>query len=283
VRWIDRKRVQRNISAEWITESNRLLLELINAPDKVARLKIISTNSPHWNKVRKELWTIGGEKCWYTEAMSPLKTTVIEHFRPKGKIAGETHEGYWWLTFNWKNFRIASSVANIRVRDELDGKLKGKGTYFPLIGGTRVSIYAPTPLDEMSIGNEIPLLLDPFKRKDVELLTFTQDGLPVPNPVKCLKQKDVERVVESIGFYCLDDGLLNAERADLWHLTVGLCSRIEELAQSMPLNAKDDEEFGTKLEELAQLVDKAAKFSASAISALKLFGNRGWTEEVLSV
>ena len=286
MRWIDMSRVQRHLSADWLNRSQALLNNLINSPDEEARKKIIKDNASHWNEIRTALWQVGGEKCWYTEMMIPFKSSVIEHFRPKGKLAGEQHDGYWWLSFNWRNFRISSSVANVRVKEYLDGKLKGKGTYFPLIGGARVYAYNPSPQDILSIGTERPMLLDPFVRKDVELLTFNHDGVPVPNTVKCKTQDDIRRVNESIELYCLDEGMLNAERAELWRVVIDLSSRIEVLIQKQghsPLNMQESIEFEEKMTELVKMVAHHAKYSSAAIAAMKSLGTRGWTEEVLAV
>lgn len=286
MRWIDISRVQRHLSSDWLSHSQDLLNGLISAPDEEARKKIIKDNADHWNDIRNALWQVGGEKCWYTEMMIPFKSSVIEHFRPKGKLAGEKHGGYWWLSFNWKNFRISSSVANVRVKEYLDGKLKGKGTYFPLIGGTRVYAYNPLPQDILSIETEKPMLLDPFVRKDVELLTFNHDGVPVPNTVKCKIQDDIRRVNESVELYCLDEGMLNAERAELWRVVINLGFRIEELVQKqnqIPLTMQESKEFEEKMTELVKLVAHHARYSNAAIAAMKSLGTRGWTEEVLAV
>lgn len=286
MRWINTSRVQRHLPSDWLKESKALLDQLIAAPNRKARSAIINSNSAHWNEIRKALWTIGGEKCWYTEMVIPWKSSVIEHFRPKGKLAQESHDGYWWLSFNWKNFRISSHAANVRVTDAIDKKTKGKGTYFPLVGGARVSIYSPTAIDELSIGSEEALLLDPLKPRDVGLLTFNHDGLPVANSANCVTPKEVLRVTESIGLYCLDEGTMNAERADLWRRVLAMGSKIEELEQKRslaPLSTQDEYEYERSMTELAGLVDKSASFSATAIAAVKSLGSRGWTEGILTI
>ena len=285
MRWIDTSRVQRHLSSDWLARSQNLLANLISAANDDERKVIIKGNSDHWNEVRNALWLVGGEKCWYTEMLIPFKGSVIEHFRPKGKLAGEKHEGYWWLSFNWKNFRISSNIANVRVKEYLDGKLKGKGTYFPLIGGTRVYVYNAQPQDLLSIGDERPILLDPFIRSDVELLTFNHDGVPVPNTAKCKSELDTRRVKESIDLYCLDEGLLNAERAELLQVVLKTGSKIEELAQKQekcPLSQAELNEYEEEMTELAKMLARHAKYSNAAIAAFKSLGNRGWTDGVLA-
>jgi hypothetical protein len=285
VRWIDRSRILRKLPPEWLEQSTELLNQLINAPDEDARKALIKDNSTHWNEIRHALWEVGGEKCWYSEMVVPFKSTVIEHFRPKNRIAGETHQGYWWLSFDWRNFRISSHLANIRVKEVLDGKTKGKGTYFPLIGGARIYAYNPTVQDMMSIKGEKPLLLDPFVRKDVELLTFNHDGVPVPNIAKCKNADDRKRVIDSIELYCLNEGTLNAERAELWSVVINLGTRIEELMQiedERALTLAEELECETKMEDLVKIIAHHAKFSSAAIAAMRSLGKRGWTEEVLA-
>jgi hypothetical protein len=85
----------------------------------------------------------------------------IEHYRPKksAKDADGTGEGYWWLAFDWKNFRTRN--AGNRERHLL-----------PLQDGC---VRART----VTIGED-PQLLDPVDETDPALLSFNSRAVPCP-------------------------------------------------------------------------------------------------------
>ena len=99
----------------------------------------------------------------------------MEHFRPKRRLSGAGHSGYWWGAFDWTNLRLAHPTVNRRVTDYLSGKKAGKGCYFPLRDEEQ---RAECKEDEI---NEEPILLDPMRAQDCKLLCFdSENGKPVP-------------------------------------------------------------------------------------------------------
>ena len=87
----------------------------------------------------------------------------VEHFRPKKEakaLDGTIRDGYWWLAFDYMNFRLCGNVRN-----------RKKGGWFPLKVGSLCSTYA-APCEE----SETRYLLDPVDDDDVALIGFRQGG-----------------------------------------------------------------------------------------------------------
>ena len=92
----------------------------------------------------------------------------VEHFRPKkeAKRSASTDDGYWWLAFDYMNFRACGNVGN-----------RKKGGWFPLQAGSLCSTYA-NRCEE----SETPYLLDPIDVHDVTLLAFDDEGKAIATP-----------------------------------------------------------------------------------------------------
>jgi len=79
------------------------------------------------NMLKDWLLKFSNGKCWFSEAKDTFSHMDVEHFRPKKSakdLNGVEREGYWWLTFDWHNYRICGNVGN-----------RKKGTFFPLSPG----------------------------------------------------------------------------------------------------------------------------------------------------
>jgi hypothetical protein len=86
----------------------------------------------------------------------------VEHYRPKKSekdADGTEHEGYWWLTFDWHNFRICGGAGNRKL-----------GSFFPL----RTGCLRCAPLADHRLEDQ--QLLDPADEHDPALLSFTMEG-----------------------------------------------------------------------------------------------------------
>lgn len=91
------------------------------------RGEYINNNEAKWAALRTSLWTLGCAKCWYSEATLQQQEGHVEHFRPKKRLSGVRHSGYWWRAFDWTNLRLAHPTVNRRITDYLSGKKAGKG------------------------------------------------------------------------------------------------------------------------------------------------------------
>jgi hypothetical protein len=157
---------ERSPGPEWVAKADALLAQLRAASDRDARNAIIDANSAVWGELKEWLLALSHEKCWFSEAKDCFSHWDVEHYRPKKSAKdadGTTSDGYWWLAFDWQNYRICGNAGN-----------RKKGTYFPL----RVGCARCMPLGDHRL--EDPQLLDPIDEDDPALLSFNMEGRAVP-------------------------------------------------------------------------------------------------------
>src|SRR5690348_1321805 len=85
---------------------------------------LINAKSKVWGGLKDRLLGLSKQKCWFSEAKDCFQDWDVEHFRRKSSaknLDGSEREGYWWLSFDWKNMRVCRRVGNNK-----------KGTFFPL-------------------------------------------------------------------------------------------------------------------------------------------------------
>lgn len=191
--------------------------------------KLFIRGHPDWNVLQKEMYHLSESKCWYSEAPPGAGDYEIDHFRPKnrskqfdGKIL--LPHGYWWLAYNWRNFRLSGGLINKRRKDRLGAKdeIKGKGDYFPL------DISNGSTMGDRNTGltHELPILLDPTNEYDVSLITFDKNGEPIiPAGIS---NTDRFRAEKSIFFYHLDLEQLNYYRSQVWKQCEDIMKNIDE-------------------------------------------------------
>lgn len=83
--------------------------------------------------VVEALETIYHKKCAYCESKRKNAPLQVEHFRPKKEVTEDaTHEGYFWLSYEWSNLLLACSDCNSQGN---------KGNHFPIEKtGTRITV-----------------------------------------------------------------------------------------------------------------------------------------------
>lgn len=156
----------------WLAESRRLVGELAaldNAGQIKERNQLIDDNSGHWGKLKPWLLSLSSGKCWFSEVRELFSHYDVEHFRPKKEAKSldtSVRDGYWWLAFDYMNFRACGNVGN-----------RKKGGWFPLKEGSLCSTYAD-PCEE----SETRYLIDPIDDDDVALLAFDEEGKVIPMP-----------------------------------------------------------------------------------------------------
>ncbi|EOH0952651.1 TPA: hypothetical protein ACVQ6R_000477 [Salmonella enterica subsp. enterica serovar Thompson] len=175
--------------------------ELIAAPDEEARKAILKrvASSNIWREFYKLLPEPLKRKCWYCEAEEIRSDMPVDHFRPKNKVEDDKqHDGYWWLAFDWQNYRCACTFCNSRrVFDDTEG---GKACRFPLENPDERAF---APADQNKLNNERPYFLDPFNPDDEKLLWFDNDGLPLAKPSATVEQQT--KVQNSIEIFHLHE------------------------------------------------------------------------------
>jgi hypothetical protein len=288
MRHIKKSDLRARVKDAWITAAAEGLKELRKKTTHDERSKFITKffqdNATLWTELKQCMAQPVPAKCWYSEVQRGLPDLEIDHFRPKNAVSGCKHEGYWWLAFDWENFRISSPMANKRRKDLRAGTVDGKGTQFPLCDESkRVS-------DDLtaSMRNEKPLLLDPFEAGDIMLLDYeVESGKAVEkygekeNGLKHLRAK------KSIELYHLNEGTIITQRAERGVALTAKAERIEELFSGEEageqLSDKEAEELNKLQNEVAGYVNATAEYSAFFRALLKQRGNRGWNEELLAI
>ena len=206
MRWICKDDIEEVLKQEWLDAASSMLDEVKAATSNEERKRIIK--NPRASKIWRDFYNLLPDglkrKCWYCEAEEIRSDMPVDHFRPKQKVEGrDEHNGYWWLAFDWENYRCACTFCNSRrVFDETDG---GKQNFFPV---EDEACRACSPNDDWR--EEQPAILDPFNVDDEKLLWFDGDGKPQPSP-QCVELEKI-KVSNSICIFHLDEVRLVRKR-----------------------------------------------------------------------
>lgn len=190
----------------WKARADAVIERLRNAPDSDARKEIIDANASIWGDLKDWLLGLSHQKCWFSEAKDCFSHWDVEHYRPKKSakdLDGTAHDAYWWLAFDWKNFRVCGNAGN-----------RKKGSFFPL----RPGCIRCAPGGDCRL--EDPLLLDPSDEDDPVLLSFDLEGHAIP-AAHVTDPWEKERVEYSVERCNLDFPPLMDKRkvvwAECWH------------------------------------------------------------------
>jgi uncharacterized protein (TIGR02646 family) len=189
----------------WLIKSKELVERMTilqTAENYVERNVLIDANGAHWGALKEWLLALSAGKCWFSEVRDLYSHYDVEHFRPK-KVAktldGADRDGYWWLAFDYMNFRVCGNVGN-----------RKKGGWFPLKHGSLCSTF-DAPCEE----SESRYLLDPIDDDDVSLIAFDEEGKVVPAPG--VSGWEAERVYETVKRLKLNEHVPLAEaRRSVW-------------------------------------------------------------------
>lgn len=189
----------------WLTKSAQLITELAAldaAGKRDERNALIDVNNAHWGALKEWLLALSAGKCWFSEVRELYSHYDVEHFRPKKEakaLDATVRDGYWWLAFDYMNFRVCGNVGN-----------RKKGGWFPLKDGSLCSSYAQ-PCEE----SETRYLLDPIDDDDVTLIAFDEEGKVIPMPG--ISAWEQARVHETVKRFKLNEHVPLAEaRRKIW-------------------------------------------------------------------
>lgn len=237
--------------------------ELKAAPDKETRKKIIDDNSAVWGELKEWLLSLSKQRCWFSEAEDCFTHWEVEHFRPKKTARGEDgteYEGYWWLAFDWKNFRICGNVGN-----------RKKGTYFPL---KDESNRASGPDDDHRY--ESCLLIDPTNPHDSSLLFFDMEGAAIPHP-SITSPWERKRVIESVKRFRLDFPALENKRRTIWNNCWTCVQKYLEELERLSKGDRDNpiarQELANKADAIIELVNGDTELSSVARACILSTGD----------
>jgi len=257
------------IPPAWLTKVARLQAELEALPNTEARKDFIEKHKSVWGEIKNQLLEMSHGKCWYSEAPDSVSDWHVDHFRPKKQVRdedGTEHEGYYWLAFDWKNYRISGSYPNAPHRDE-HGETRGKWDYFPLANGCTRADW-----EHRDCTGEVCLLLDPANRNDPKLMTFDEGGVPLPvDPRNPIVKKRVETTVH---YLYLDSPRLIAARKRKWRDTLRW---IDEYLRVCPddfdaCTQLDHERLGRHFECISELTGPETPYAATARACLRANG-----------
>ena len=254
------------IPADWLAKVKDLQDQLEDLPDAAARKAFINRHSSVWGEIKDQLLDMSSGKCWYSEAPDAVSDWHVDHFRPKNRALDEDkteHAGYHWLAFDWKNYRIAGSYPNAPHRDH-DGEARGKWDYFPLAEGSSRADW-----QNRDHTREICLLLDPTKPSDPGLMTFDEQGLPIPTAPKNAIVR--ERVRTTVRLLHLDHDRLVRARKRKWLNTQMF---ISDLLDDCPdhydeCTALDHQRVERLAERLSNLAAPCSAYAATARACLQ--------------
>ncbi|WP_311951595.1 hypothetical protein [Mucilaginibacter terrae] len=252
----------------WLNKAAKLNQMLLNAADDKERQTIIEKNQI-WKQLFVPLSELSKGKCWYSEALDVMSDRDIDHFRPKGiaknikGIKRADEDGYWWLAYDYENYRFSSQYSNEPRRDKFDSAkvAGGKWVYFPLFEGSFVAKNKPRCKDE-----EI-MLLDPCDADDPNLLTFDSKGKAIANAPAILDVRDKIRVETSIKLYHLDHTPLEELRERVWDF----CQRMVDEIRTISNDPEGISNFGRYRvkflkDEIRRLTKRDVQLSAVAIA-----------------
>jgi hypothetical protein len=243
----------------WLQESERLVGELAKL-DAAGTIKerndLIDKHSGHWGKLKPWLLALSAGKCWFSEVRELYSHYDVEHFRPKKEakaLAATVRDGYWWLAFDYMNFRVCGNVGN-----------RKKGGWFPLRYGSPFSTYA-----RRCEGDEVPHFLDPTNAHDVTLLAFDEEGKAVPAPgIPRWDFVRVRRTVERLKL--TEHQALAEERRKVWQNTTKLINKyLKALAQART-SAAARERVKSAARDIVCLTKPEAELSAVAKWCIRL-------------
>ncbi|WP_102797668.1 hypothetical protein [Bowmanella denitrificans] len=178
-----------------------------------------------WRVLKACLSEASNRRCWYCESTIHRSDNAVDHYRPKGTVKtgrlledgsrivameiAPVHHGYKWKAFNLDNFRYSCEHCN-EYRKDLDGTAGGKWNYFPLVHEERRAY------DAQNERFEVPVLLDPCKALDWQLLSYDSNGRPFSRFDRGTEE-DV-KIRFSIRLLHLDQQGLNEGRRSCWSL-----------------------------------------------------------------
>ncbi|PKM37483.1 MAG: hypothetical protein CVV06_05590 [Gammaproteobacteria bacterium HGW-Gammaproteobacteria-10] len=189
----------------WLEQSqnyHQQLEKLHKKGDIAERNQFIDEHSAHWGKLKPWLQVLSKGKCWFSEVKELYSHYDVEHFRPKKEaksLDGSVRDGYWWLAFDYTNYRLCGNVGN-----------RKKGGWFPLKQDSLISDFTNRCEESETI-----YLLDPTDPDDVSLIAFDEEGNAIAVPG--ISDWEKQRVEETIKRLKLNEhAALPEERRKIW-------------------------------------------------------------------
>lgn len=256
-----------NPSQKWLAKANDLLLELKKyKDDKDKRDEIIDKNHSFWKKLKGDLKELNFGKCWYSDAHEIYSHYHVDHFRPKKKavdIDGSERDGYWWLAFEYTNYRLSGSVGNTK-----------KGDFFAVKSNCAIC-------PEDNYEDEIIYFLDPTKKNDFKKLNFDESGKIIPsNPNK--NHWENKKAIYTIDKLHLDYPDLEEARRIKWKKTKTLIDEVDiaEAEYNENPSTRKEEKLENKLEEVRKILAPDEELLSTVRACLRA-SRKDWARHLL--
>jgi hypothetical protein len=261
------------IPAKVLSVAARAQAELDLLPQD-QRKAFIKKKSHIWRAFGRYLSLMSYGKCWYSESPDPQSFFDVDHYRPKLEAKRSDKEvdipGYEWLAFSWENFRYAANCSN-RIRENIEtGAVEGKGSWFPLLDGSVKASWG----DRREV-DELPVLLDPVRQTDVDLIDVQADGRMAPS--RYAVGSAVLRVNRSCELYGLNLPALRSARLRVMREIQGMTEvlgRLLDVASQpgVPLQFADGQPIAQQTALLRAKTVPNSPYSKAARAALKVAG-----------
>ena len=218
----------------------------------------VSSRKKIWRDLAPYLAKLRNGKCWYSESLNSGSDKDVDHFRPKKRVDEDPeHEGYWWLAFDWRNYRYSCEWCNQRRVDTANSTEGGKWDHFPVSGTFR----ARQEVDDFEM--EHVELLDPIDPDDWRLLTFLPNGQPTPTQPH--GTKEYKRAEISIQLYHLHHQELVRDRKKV-ATKIRLLIEDMEILYSKIIDPIMRKLYKRRQKELFRLIDRDSDYSAAALA-----------------
>jgi len=291
MRYINNQQLRAKLPADWQAKVERKLNEIREmTPEE--RSKAIDNARGIWAELKNILAELSHGKCWYCETQIVRNDMEVDHYRPKKAIWGyPNHHGYWWLAFDWRNYRLSctfcNQIRNVEATESDRQTIKtGKGTQFPLLDETKRVF---EECNTAALTQEYPVLLDPTLAADPKLLTFDPDGMARPAKQQQQFPFEYRKARDSIIIYHLNRPEIKERRQK------DICNRVEQLVEqgdiyydlwreSNETNMVAWKGYNDVLQKLEDMLHERSEYSSAAKAALKAYRNREkhpWVEELL--
>ena len=243
---------------DWLDRADALTLLLLAAVTPADRTQIIEDNTNMWSEVKQHFCDVRRRKCWYSESINAFAHCHVDHFRPKSRALdenGNDQGGYWWLAFEWTNYRFSAPAGNIRKRD-----------YF------QVNVNKAMNQND-SLENEDIRFLDPTDPSDPPKLKFNSEGT-ISSKNTDVATRDYIQAEYTIRRMNLNMVGLVEGRRDKYRRAALIIRQTENLLQQQAItyDMARHQSIKAKQKELYDLANKNSEYSAAVKYCMKESG-----------
>jgi hypothetical protein len=255
-------------SEDWLNRADDLTKQLRVAINHEDRNLIIQQNENMWGELKLHFANVRKRKCWYSESVNDFAHCHIDHFRPKLRALHEANTdqgGYWWLAFDWMNYRYAGPAGNIRKRD-----------YFNVF-------INKANLPDDAIENEDIYFLDPAEPEDPGKLKYNNEGVISPKATDEASRAYIqaEYTIRRMNLNMI--GLVEGRKGQ-YRKTYTLIRQTQDLLakQTANFDLARRQSIKAKQKELLELASRLSPYSAAVKYCLKESGFDWATELAIS-